>query len=54
MMMIKLIQITITKNLKKSRKFRKSGNKKRKSIPARMARMLMIKMLLSRIKPPDL
>ena len=54
MMMIKLIQITITKNLKNSRKFRKSGNKRRKSIPARMARMLMIKIMIKRIKPPDL
>ena len=60
MMMIKLIQITITKNLKKSGKFRKSGNKKRKSIPviikmARMIKMLIIKMLLiKRIKPLDL
>ena len=57
MMMIKLIQITITKNLKKSRKFRKSGNKRRESIPViiKMIKMLMIKMfLIKRIKPPDL
>ena len=54
MMMTKLIQITITKNLKKSRKFRKSGDKRRKSIPV-IIKMLMIKMLIiKRIKPPDL